>query len=390
MRTKYAAIPLALALLLLPVPSATCEWDYPIWIPRSASADALFRFTKGHKAGYIDQTGRVVIAATLPFWGGNFGGEFHDGLLDIGVSDEVYVDRTGKKVIDKGLYRGWDFSDGLAPAMKVSVGKWGFIDTKGDFVIAPQFDPYPAGDVSSFENGFAAIEVHGKYGYIDHSGIFVIPPRLLRADAFHEGMARVIVDGPCFYKDEKPCGGFHTLPPGTPSAETKPECKFTFIDTSGQILSDQRFDDAGEFAEGLAPVRLGEHWGYVDKDGKLAIPPKYDHAESFSNGLAVVLEGEQFGYIDHAGAYVVAPQFASADQFSNERAVVGDGDAYWYIDTQGKQAFPERFDTASVFFKGLAHVELLPKNGAASNRSAPPRVFAYIDPTGKHVFTYTP
>ena len=90
--------------------SSGCEWDYLIWIPRSATADPLYRFTKGRKAGYIDQSGKVVIPPVIPF-SGNGEGEFHDGLLEIGVSDGIYVDASGKKVIDKGFYRGWDFSE---------------------------------------------------------------------------------------------------------------------------------------------------------------------------------------------------------------------------------------------------------------------------------------
>src|SRR5271170_8140646 len=83
-----------------------CEADYLIWIPRSSSADPLYRFIKDEKAGYIDAKGHVVVPPQLtPF--GNYGSEFHDGLLEVEVSDGKYVDRTGKLVIDKVFYRGW-------------------------------------------------------------------------------------------------------------------------------------------------------------------------------------------------------------------------------------------------------------------------------------------
>src|SRR5262245_16532524 len=70
-----------------------CSSDYPIWIPRSQSADSLYRFAKNGKAGYIDVAGHVVIPAILPLFG-NSESEFHDGLLEIGASDGKYVDRT--------------------------------------------------------------------------------------------------------------------------------------------------------------------------------------------------------------------------------------------------------------------------------------------------------
>jgi WG containing repeat len=110
--------------------TSSCEWDYEIWIPRSGNADALYRFTKGGKVGYIDQTGKIVVPANIRFWGGNSAGEFHNCLLEISIDGGVYVNASGKKVIDKGLYRGWDFSEGLAVAMEKDGGKWGYINTK--------------------------------------------------------------------------------------------------------------------------------------------------------------------------------------------------------------------------------------------------------------------
>ena len=82
-----------------------CESVYPIWIQRSSTADPLYRFVRNGKAGYIDGTGQIVIPPTLEAYG-NYGGEFHDGLIEIGVSDGLYVDRTGKVVLDPGLFRG--------------------------------------------------------------------------------------------------------------------------------------------------------------------------------------------------------------------------------------------------------------------------------------------
>ena len=198
MRAIFRARSLFLVLLAAAV-ALSCESDYSIWIPRSPMADPLYRFEKGDKTGYIDQSGNVVIPLKLEHLGGNYAGEFHDGRLEIAVSDGVYVDTTGKKVIDKGFYRGWDFSEGLAVAMRKGEEKWGYIDKTGEFVISPRFATSPNGYVWSFADGFAKIEVSGKVGYIDHSGEFAIVPRFLDGESFRDGMARIIVDGPCAY-----------------------------------------------------------------------------------------------------------------------------------------------------------------------------------------------
>jgi hypothetical protein len=317
----------------------------------------------------------------LKNWGGNGGGEFHDGLLEIAVSDGVYVDTTEKKLIDKGFYRGWDFSEGVALAMRKGEKKWGYIDRSGEFVISPRFATSPNGYVWSFQEGFAKIEVSRKVGYIDHSGEFAIAPRFLDGESFHDGMPRVLVEGPCVYVRTGtgyPDSGI--LPKGTKEPGQLPACKYAFIDKSGRIITDQRFEDARDFAEGLAPVRIGGYWGYIEKNGKAVILPRFDSAEPFADGLALVSEHDKRGYIDHSGVYAIRPQFSSADSFVEGRAVVSDGKSYWYIDHDGRRAIPETFSRASSFFKGLAHVKLQTND----------ETFAYIDVNGRRVFVYKP
>jgi hypothetical protein len=162
---------------------------YKIWIPRDPSADALYRFTRGEKAGYIDQSGKVVVEADLRDLGGTSGFEFHNGRLEVAVSNGVYVDKTGKTVIDKGFYRGWDFSEGLAVAMLKENGKWGYIDTSGAFAISPRFASSLDDYVWPFEGGFAKIKVKSLYGFISHSGDFAVSPQFLEAEGFHDGRA---------------------------------------------------------------------------------------------------------------------------------------------------------------------------------------------------------
>jgi WG containing repeat len=61
------------------------------------------------------------------------------------------------------------FHEGLAKA-KIN-GKWGFINKKGDFVIAPQFK-----DAVHFSYGLAGVMIDGKWSYINQEGKEVIAP----------------------------------------------------------------------------------------------------------------------------------------------------------------------------------------------------------------------
>ena len=243
-------------LVLTATIASACSWDYPIWIPRTKSADPLYRFVKNRKAGYIDGTGHIVIPPKLAVWG-NYGSAFHDGLLEIGVSDGVYVNRTGKVVIDKGLDRGWDFSEGLAVAARKDEHRWGYIDTSGKFAIQPQFAWGPDDYVRSFSDGLAMIQVKGKFGYIDHWGNFVIKPQFLDGADFSDGMARVVTEGPCVYFPEGPCGIANLQYVGGRQRENHTACQFTYIDKTGRVITQARFNYARNFSEGLAPYKWG-------------------------------------------------------------------------------------------------------------------------------------
>jgi hypothetical protein len=392
-RLILSSIVMVCFLLLFPIGKhrvEACSWDQWIWMIRSKNADPLYRFVRDDKAGYIDGLGKVVIEPTLDVYG-NSGGEFHDGLLEIGVYSGKYIDTAGKRVIDKWFERGWAFSEGLAVAMPSRGGKWGYIDHSGEFVISPRFETYPNGYVYSFSEGLAMIETSKRYGYINRFGDVVIPPRFLHGTNFHDGMARVINEGPCSYSNDSPCPEVHVLPES--DGREVPRCKFTFIDKTGTVVSAERYDRAKDFSEGLAPVRMGGRWGYIDKKGHLVIKPIFEDAEPFSEGFALVQREGIYGYVDRTGAIVIPPQFKHAESFVEGRAVVGDfskGGDFYYINKLGQQAFPLRYALASHFYKGLAHVKLKSENLKDDNEDDLYRAgkFAYITPSGKEIFIY--
>jgi hypothetical protein len=206
----------------------------------------------------------------------------------------------------------------------------------------------------------------------------VIPPRLTYGASFYEDRAAVIISGPCRITNGGSCQRAE-FEPAEPHATY--DCRYAFIDKRGEPASDLRFDDAKDFAEGFAPVRIGNQWGFVDRSGQISISPRFQSAEPFSEGMAVVEEDGKMGFIDHAGNYVIGPRFESAESFSDGRAIVSrsDGSGNWrsrFIDKTGNPAFPGEFSVAASFAYGLAPVAL----GKGT--------FAWINTSGKPVFTY--
>ena len=156
----------------------------------------------GNRWGYIDQTGAVVIEPRF-----NAAEPFSEGLAVVrGEAGLGYIDQTGAWVIEPRSDYASSFSEGLAAVWLDSdqlesghiartvalavpprpVGKWGYVDRSGSFVIEPQFDT--AGD---FSEGLAAVQVDAGWGYIDQTGAVVIEPRFKDARPFAEGLAAV-------------------------------------------------------------------------------------------------------------------------------------------------------------------------------------------------------
>ncbi|QOY85696.1 WG repeat-containing protein [Paludibaculum fermentans] len=370
-----------------------CESVTLIWMPFTNSADPLFRIIENDRAGYIDAQGRVVIPPTLRFM--SEGGQaFHDGLLSLGISAGPFLDSKGQKVLDNHFYRVWNFSEGLAAAMETSESAWGYIDRSGQFVIPPKFPFYPKGAVSDFSEGLAAVEVEGKLGYIDRTGAFVIPPQFAAGTSFENGLARVVVNGPCSYMNydsADPCMAMSpAVAPTTRNDAEKPpaptrQCQWIFIDKTGRRAISSQFEGAMAFHEGLAAVRSGDQWGFLNRQGAYEIYPAFEAVHSFSDGLALVSNGKDSGFIDRTGALKIRVDYYHAKPFSEGLTVIRTPeDRYIYVDTTGKQAIPETFLLASRFFHGLAHVKL-----TSTSKFGRSGTYAYIDKTGKRVYEYT-
>ncbi len=147
--------------------------------------------TVGEKRGYINLKGEFIIPPQ--FYRADY---FQNGLAKVIVKDEQtgekkegYINKKGEFVVLPSFCVGCakDFSDGLAAVSTAdSGGKWGFIDTNGKMVIAPQFEK-----ATIFSEGLAKVQLNGKYGFIDKSGNWVIKPKYDNVSDFNNGIASI-------------------------------------------------------------------------------------------------------------------------------------------------------------------------------------------------------
>lgn len=208
-------------------------------------------------------------------------------------------------------------------------GKWGYRTRgRGKIVIPPRFE-----DAQPFLNRYAKVAIHGQEAWINLSGEIVFSSRF----PVSEGLYVIKLTSWLGFLGVRP--------------------KYGYADMSGQYIIQPVFDNAYDFSEGLAGVRIDGKYGYINKLGKMVIAPQFIWAGSFSEGLAAVLFGDREGYIDKHGEMVIPPRFIWADQFSEGLAAVLVGNKWGYIDTGGYMVTNPEFEIAWPFFSGSARVE---------------------------------
>ena len=188
------------------------------------------------------------------------------------------------------------------------------------------------------------IQQNDRWGYIDRSGKIVIEPRFESAREFSEGPAVVYLNG-----------------------------KSGFIDTSGKIVIEPKYPVARPFSEGLARVQVsGEpysyegQWGFIDRTGQMVIAARFgklegvsEEAYDFHDGLAMIQSGGLTGFIDKKGNTVIRAHFQYAYPFNEGLACASEGREKWgYIDTTGAWAIAPKFESASLFSAGFGPVSL--------------------------------
>ncbi len=255
--------------------------------------------------------------------------------------------------------------------------KLGFIDKAGRLVIGFERLPKTTFAVGDFHDGRARIylrkiiddetkgNMNATVGFIDETGKVIIEPRFETARDFSEGLA---------YVEEKDFKGF--------------------IDRFGKVVIRVAYRFAKDFHEGLAAVGMSDQepnnsdWGYIDRSGKLVIKQQYSFADDFSEGLAGVEVDGKYGFIDREGKMVIPPRFElrreerhtnrtlSSGRFAEGLACVRLGRLFGYINHQGDFVIGPQFSRAQDFAEGLAWVVTTGNSGVVNK-------VGWIDKSGR-------
>jgi hypothetical protein len=225
--------------------------------------------------GFLDADGRVVIEPKYKLVG-----DYSEGLcLASDGNDAMFLDKQGRTAfrLPKDARHAEGFSCGLALVYGGS-GVWGNIKEGGML-----FDDPNAADPWA--------------GFLAHDGTMAIKPAYTAAGSFTEGLAPVSMTKDAQFTSTE--------------LETNAEPFYArggwwgFIDTTGKLVIEMKFDVVSQFSESLARVRQNGKWGFIDKKGEFVIPPRYEWVRSFKNGIAEAVLDGMIILIDRQGKTIV-------------------------------------------------------------------------------------
>jgi hypothetical protein len=212
-----------------------------------------------------------------------------------------YIDRkTQQELIPARFERAMPFHEGLAP-VRIN-GQFGYIDARGDVVIAPAFD-----FAGQFQDGLAEIRVGDKTGVIDRSGKIVVPPMFRRAIPWTKDVI-IAIEGTWRYEF------YPELPLLSHGLLSLYRVSAGLYHVDGYWIRKPDLDRVSSFEpDGRGPIIAADRTGLsglLRADGKWLVEPQYDSIFPLVDGRATVrkrVNGEDLSGVVGPNGEVIVP-----------------------------------------------------------------------------------
>lgn len=311
------------------------------------------------------------------------------GYMDMELAKWGYMDVNGKTIIEPQFSFAKQFSDGCAVVQVLTrvetdngykvYTKWGLINQQGEMLTETKF-----GRIGKFSNGLAKaalpkvsifqknykeLRKQTRGGYIDSTGNFIIPWELNdfkfnMANDFSDGLAKVspaisLKKAKEIIEDKEMLETFTNMFGSDENQKIFSTSNPSgYIDKSGKLAIENKFKYAGDFQEGLAPVKIygSELFGFIDKKGEMVIKAQYENVGCFSGGVVAVLTNGKWGFIDKTDKMLIEAKFDFVDDFSEKMAAVEIDKNYGFINNKGNLVIETKYDRVGRFSSGVAAV----------------------------------
>ncbi len=264
--------------------------------------------------GYTSERNKYTIAPTL-LWADDFSEGMALVLQEPGYS---FINKQGQKHKKLRAPMAYSFSEGLA-AVQRSDGKWGYIDTKGQWVIWPQFSwAHP------FKNNRARVSFGLWQGYIDRGGQTVIPPRYDAASDFVAGAAIV-----------------------------QSRDKYGLIDTLGELRTPLQFKKITAWEQGLYLLEAPEkRFGLANAHGDMVIEAHYWELSLVDDRYIRAKRDSLVGCYNLDGSIAIPLEYGFLGYVSPEGYIAAQKDGKWgFVDTAGKTVLPFDYEECRMGFR---------------------------------------
>ncbi len=266
-------------------------------------------------------------------------------------------------------------------------GKFGFIDTKGNWYIKPKFD-----SLGIFYNGFADSYLNEKVGKIDSKGNLIINHNFDFIGHFENNLALIMINDSInyinlkgelisklnFFDGEDFCCGLAPI-------QLIKDGKWGYINSLGENVIDFRFDYAGEFKDSIASVDIAKNEYKIDITGQIIDSIEIFHKErKFS--LIGVSDLNTLGRINNQGDTIMPMIHKSFGYLQNDKFWFNTGSFYGLADTTGRILSNLKYEYLSYFSdNGIALAKLNGKYGYINDKCQEIIDFKFQDAKGfKH------
>lgn len=281
----------------------------PVYKDIGQFSEGLIYAMKDSLYGYFDGMGYPRISAQF-----QEAFSFSKGMAKVMIQDlEGFIDTYGTYKVKPMFETVSIFSDSLI-LVEDDEEELRLANYNGDFI-----KTLPIEEIGPLVNDRALVISNDKIGYLNGKGQTVIAPSY---DYFTNA------------KSEGEFVGNY--------AKVSKANKFGIIDRSGKALIPCAYSKLGAVSTLVSFEKAGK-WGYLDLTNKMAIPLLYEYAESFKNGVGIVQDMTLRGGINSKGQVIIPIEFTSVKVLDDTHFLVVLGALHGVYTNKGELVVPVEY-----------------------------------------------
>lgn len=142
-----------------------------------------------------------------------------------------------------------------------------------------------------------------------------------------------------------PVMGLEQILPGKENLYgVKKDGKYGYVNKSGQMLVQNKFDAISVFSEGLAAVKIKDLWGYVDQAGQMVITPQFEEVLDFHKGISVVKQNGKSNLMDAKGNLLLEKWYSRISIIPDDYFLTEENDLFGLVNASGSEIVVPKFD----------------------------------------------